>query len=129
GRADMHGQIAEAGRAWAETELPAGLEPFLGYPGGQHQDPFLLADKEIAHHQDPFRRGPYMVSVSHATALGVRVDGFGPLSGRRGQVRGGADKLEASGISGAQQHLGHMQGEISVYAGMDHVLEKGPLEK
>ena len=69
-----------------------------------------------------------MLAVTHAPTAGRGMDRLGPLAGRRGQAGNRCHEVQIAGVSGAQQDLGDMQGEIGIDAGMHHVLEETTLD-
>ncbi len=54
--------------------------------GAEDEALAFLAHVEIADEQQPLGRGPDMLAVAHATAVGARVDRLRPLAGGRGEI-------------------------------------------
>ena len=123
-RRDAQRHRAEGGRRRAESDRRVLLEPARGNARAQDEALAFLAHETVADHQDPLGGGPDVLAVAHAAAAGARMDRLRPLAGRRGQGRDRIHQLEVARVAGAQQHLGDVQGQVGVDAGMDHVLEE-----
>ncbi len=124
---ERHG--AEGGRCRAETDRPVLRQPARGEARAQHEARAFLAHEAVADHQHPLGGGPDVVAVAHAAPAGGGVDRLGPLPGWRRQRRDRVHQREVARVAGAQQHLRHVQREVSVQPGVDHVLVEGAVHE
>ncbi len=70
-----------------------------------------------------------MLSVTHASAERLRMNGFGPLARRRREFSDGLENVEILRVSGPQKDLSDVKREIRIDAGMGNIVEKSAVHE